>query len=255
MEDVMGEQPRVEVRSLRKWLLKVKTSLSRDEWALLLLSYFDDFPYGKLERMGDPSELYNQLASGQVFSATESFQLLLNRLALLKEDGRACIDLLRDPEYHLSLPETCPDLNQKLSRRSQLMEAIVAALVELTPRQLDRLMKHLGTTWLRWHRDHCELFRVVSQLRFQLIITVENTEAFVNGLKHVQAPQSAIDRLWVYHGTYGLDLRCFGKLKLQSWEVLYVYIKSIFTLNRYLSLLKSILCMLMHNYWTYPASG
>ncbi len=208
----MAERPQFKVSNLRKWLQNVQKRLSQTEWILLLLSYYDNFPFGKLENLNDPADLYNQLADSETFSSTEAFQLLLNCLALLNKSGKACIDLLQDPNYELSQPESCPDLERKLSQESKLMEAVVAALVALTPRKRDRLIKYLGTTQLEFHEDWCTLFRVVSELRQRHIITAKETQVFVEALKHVRAPRTAIDRLWLYHNKYELDLECFGEL-------------------------------------------
>ncbi len=203
-------EPTYEVSKLRKWLVDVEKRIGLTYWDLLKLSYFNDFPFGTLERLQDQAELYNRLASSQTFSATESFQLLLRRLALLGRDGQSCIELLRDPKYELSQPESNPELEQKLSRGSQLMEAIVAALVELSPEQRRRLLIRLGGRQLHWHRDFCTLFRVMSQLRHRLIIITERTEVFVEALQYVRAPRAAVERLVLYHNRYSLDLECFG---------------------------------------------
>ena len=204
----MVELP-IQVDKLRVWLQRVHKTLSPSKWVLLLLCYFDNFPFGMLEKLQDPADLYNRLVCSDTFSNTEVFQLLLNRLALLGSDGRKCIDLLQ--EFELAQPESCPELGRKISQESRLMEAIVAVLVKLTQQQQERLVKLLGTTLLKYHEGWCTTFGVISELRHQQIVTAMETQPFLDALRNIRAPKSAIDPLYRYHMVYRLDLGPFGK--------------------------------------------
>ena len=199
----MSNRPQISVSKLRVWLNDAQKKLPNSKWSLLLLTYFSEFPYGHLEKLEDTADLYNNLITKCNFTPDESFQLLLKRLSLLKEDGWNCIRSLED--YELPQCESIPDLSSKLSPTSLLVECIVRTLVELDPIKQNKLLEFLAREYLGKHGDHVTYLELFSQLIQQNILGVRNTQPLINGLKHVRAPPDALCHLRDYHEQHGLE--------------------------------------------------
>ena len=194
---IMSDRPEIAVSSLRSWLEDVQKQLSPTKMSLLLLCYLAEFPYGRLEQLQDTADLYNKLIEKHHFTPDESFQLLLRRLSLLKEDGRNCILALA--RHDLPQSESIPDLSSKLSPVSRLVECIVKTLVELNAMQQASLIHYLSWEHLKTNGQNLSLLELFSKLIQRQKIGVSKMQAFIDGLKHIRTPPDALCHLRDYH--------------------------------------------------------
>ena len=176
--------------------------LSRTRWSLLLLSYFSELPYSHLEQLDGAADLYNILSERCNFTSNESFQILVQRLSFLKEEGMRCIHAL--DKHGLAQPESIPDLSSKLSPTSHLVECIVRTIVELTAVMQGELLDHLAWEHLQIHGDNLTFLEVFSRLIKMKVLGVCNTHPLINGLIHVRAPPDSLCHLRDYHEQHGL---------------------------------------------------
>ena len=193
------------LREIRKWLEDVEKRLSDELWSLLKLSYFAEVPYGELQSLQHPADLYNKLIENHGFTSDESLQLLLNRLSLFRREGKICVSLLS--KHEIPLPESISGLRGKLSEMSELMECIVSTLVELDSAKRKRYVEHLGWTYLGIHPDKntCTCINVFSGLCHNKAINVHDASLLVKALVVMGAPQTAFQPLQKYYDNHNLS--------------------------------------------------
>ena len=184
------------------------------KWNLLLLTYFAEFPYGQLERLDDVADLFNTLVGKHHFSSDEALQLLLYRLSLLKDEGRGCVESMRD--FELPTVETIEELPEKLSDESRLMECIVRTLLELDAFQQKETIEILAQEYLHVHKDKAYCLEVFAQLMQQKILGVYKTRPFVDVLLDLSVRESAFIHLQRYHEKHDLGEIPCGKNYAQA---------------------------------------
>ena len=210
--------------NLRKWLTRILELLGNEGRLLLKLLHYGRIPWGKLDAIQSPAELYTAtVLSPEVTSSSSSSQLtptddyvtptqflstMIYWLSILKGPdlgGERCIQALDDyslPEPSTLVPAAAIDYP---SREAELMECLVTAYVRMKVDERKRLLTYLGERHLNLHADHASVYAVFSKL-FQddKISTEEEPEVFISALKSAGAPQESFQAIVSYLDKYGI---------------------------------------------------
>ena len=210
--------------NLRHWLTHILKLLGNEGRLLLKLLHYGRIPWGKLDAIQSPAELYTATVIRPEVTSSSSSSLsqltptddhvtptqflstMIYWLSILKGPdlgGERCIQALDD--YNLpSTLESAAAIDYP-SREAELMECLVTAYVRMRVDERKRLLTYLCERHLPLHADHASVDSVFSKL-FQddKISTEEEPEVFISALKSAGAPQESFQAIVSYLDKYGI---------------------------------------------------
>ena len=197
---------------LRMWLCRISEFLGNEDKLLLKLLHYGRIPWGKLDAIQSPAELYHATVttySSQPTATDDQFlSTMIHCISILKGPdlwGERCIEALDN--YNLPARSTLKagtTINYP-SRTTELMECLVTAYVCMEIDQRKSLLTYLGERHLCLHPDRASVDAVFSRLFHGCwISTEEEPEVFVSALKAVGAPQESFEAIFSYLDKYGI---------------------------------------------------
>ena len=167
--------------NLRHWLTHILELLGNEGRLLLKLLHYGRIPWGKLDAIQSPAELYTatvirpEVTSSSSLSQltptddhvtpTQFLSTMIYWLSILKGPdlgGERCIQALDD--YNLpSTLEPAAAIDYP-SRKAELMECLVTAYVRMRVDERKHLLTYLGERHLNLHADHASVDSVFSKL-------------------------------------------------------------------------------------------
>ena len=206
--------------NLHKWLLGVDEKLSKHDGLQLLkiLYYKDDIFEGELDAARKPTDIYTLSKRCQNDDVRQAIALLIHRLTLLvprspptePEDSdayldpdklyqakdlgaKACLDYLEDRKCQVVRPAV--QVNDLISPESRLLECLVTAYVNVSPRKRKALRRELANR-VGVHPTQFDLFNLICKLLRKGDDDAENIGGeFVNALNNVEVPEPVYEHL------------------------------------------------------------
>ena len=212
--------------NLPKWMTGVEVKLSKEGLLLLKLLYYGELPQRQLQdEIDSPKDLYHLAAQGRENDETvlacfiHRIHLLVPQSQPAAEDpakilkakdlgAQACLD-------HLQWCDLPPpsiqvdDLN--ISSKSKLMECLVMAYVNMSPRRRQNFREQLADQ-VGVYREGFNIFQLVCQLFQRESEAAENVVGrIVNALNNAPVPEAIVKNLKGQLVSYDIPHQPFGK--------------------------------------------